>query len=69
MKWGTGEAAALERMKSLTQMELRTMGMRMDWSLDWAAFYRNELSHNPRNGSARGRIQLMDYAANLLGGA
>jgi hypothetical protein len=55
-------------MRTLTPEELQSMGMTLEQALGWVEFYRNEVRHNPSNGSAKGRIALMEHAAKLLGG-
>jgi hypothetical protein len=69
MRWGTGEAAALRRVETVTREELQSMGMTEELALQWAAFYRAVTLANPANDSARGRAVLMEYAAELLRGA
>jgi hypothetical protein len=68
MKWGTGEAAALERMSIITRVELQSIGMDFEMATQWAEFYADWVSQRPENGSARGRARLMAYAAELLRG-
>ena len=48
--------------------ELQSMHMTQEMAQRWADFYTNETLLNPKNGSARGRARLMQYAADLLGG-
>jgi hypothetical protein len=69
MRWGTGEEAAVERMKSLTLEELQSMGVTAEMAAAWVALYRYVARRNPANGSARGRAVLMEYATKLLRGA
>ena len=66
IKWGTGENAALSRMRSLTREELQSIGVTRDMSQQWADFYKNVVVLHPENVSARGRTVLMQFAADLL---
>jgi hypothetical protein len=68
MRWGTGEAAARERIPRLSLNELNSMGMTLEMAIAWARFYRIEAERNPSNGSAIGRAALMEHAAHLLRG-
>ena len=66
MRWGTKDAAARERMRTLTRAELVAAGVTAKTARDWAEFYENEIVRIPRNPSARGRAELMRYAQQLL---
>jgi hypothetical protein len=66
IKWGTGEDAALSRMRGLTREELQSMGVTRDMAQRWADFYKNVVVLHPENESARGRTVLMQFAADLL---
>jgi hypothetical protein len=68
MRWGTGDAAARERVESLTREELEQAGVTRQIAKAWWDFYRAEVLRNPRNPSARGRADLMQQAADLLSG-
>ena len=67
MKWGTGEAAALARMQSLSRDELESMEVTPEMAREWSDFYIWVTGWAPQNGSARGRALLMEFAAKLLG--
>jgi RHS repeat-associated protein len=66
MRWGTGAEAARARIATLTREELEEAGVTREMVEAWRNFYRNELLRNPNNGSAAGRIDLMQRAAELL---
>ena len=66
MKWGTGDAAAISRIDTLTAAELRAANITADIAEGWRAFYLEVLEENPDNPSARGRAKLMEYARSLL---
>ena len=53
-------------MSSLTVEELQSMGVTVEMANAWAVLYREETVINPANPSARGRANLMEYAARLL---
>lgn len=67
MKCGKHEADALRRASEITREELQSIGMKSEWSADWADWYEEELAINADNDSARGRIVLMRRSAELLG--
>lgn len=66
MRWGTGDAAARERMDALTRSELVTLGVTGTIARTWRDFYLSEIIRNPKNPSARGRADLMQRALELL---
>ncbi len=68
MRWGTGDAAARERIATLTRDELERAGVTLEMAREWRNFYRRELSRNPANPSAAGRAELMRRAVDLLSG-
>ena len=66
MRWGTGDEAARERRGTLTRNELVDLDVTVQMAREWRDFYRNEIIRNPKNPSARGRIDLMQRAIELL---
>ena len=66
MRWGTGNAAARARIRTLTREELERAGLTREMAEAWRDFYRNEFARNPRNPSAAGRAELMQWAVELL---
>ena len=66
MRWGTGDEAARERRETLTRNELVHLNVTVQMAREWRDFYRNEIIRNPKNPSARGRIELMQRAIELL---
>ena len=66
MRWGTGDDAARERIRTLTREELAQVGLTQEMAAAWRDFYRQELDRNPRNPSAAGRAELMQRAVDLL---
>ena len=68
MRWGTGDAAARERIATLTRDELERAGVTLAMAQEWRDFYRRELRRNPNNPSAAGRADLMERAVELLSG-
>ncbi len=43
MRWGTGDAAARERIATLTREELERGGVTLEMVREWRDFYRREL--------------------------
>ncbi len=68
MKWGTGDAAARQRIGSLTREELERAGVTRELAEQWRDFYRAEMRRNQANPSAAGRADLMQRAVELLSG-
>ena len=68
VRWGNGDAAARERIATLTRDELVRVGVTLEMALEWRDFYRRELYRNPSNPSAAGRAELMQRAVDLLSG-
>jgi hypothetical protein len=68
IRWGSGDAEALDRMNAITLEELKSLWITLQMAIEWTAFYANEALRTPRNPSARGRAMLMHRAAILLGG-
>ncbi len=68
MRWGTGDAAARERLATLTREELERAGVTLTSAREWRDFYVNEMRRNPNNPSAAGRADLMQRAVELLSG-
>jgi hypothetical protein len=68
MRWGTGNDAARARIASLTRQELEASGVTREMAEAWRDFYRTEALRVPTNPSAQGRAELMQRAAELLGG-
>jgi len=66
MRWGSGNAAARARISTLTREELERAGLPREMAEAWRDFYRNEFARNPRNPSAAGRAELMQWAVELL---
>jgi hypothetical protein len=66
MQWGSGNAAARARIRTLTREELERAGLTREMAEAWRDFYRNELARNPGNPSAAGRAELMQWAVELL---
>ncbi len=66
MRWGTGDEAARERMVILTREYLVSKGVTAEMARAWRDFYINEVERSPRNPSARGRVELMQRALDLL---
>jgi len=54
MKWGTGDAAARQRIGSLTREELERAGVTRELAEQWRDFYRAEMRRNQANPSAAG---------------
>ena len=68
MRWGTGDAAARQRIATLTREELEAAGVTLAMAEAWRDFYHGELRRNPGNPSAAGRADLMQRAVELLSG-
>ena len=68
MQWGTGDAAARQRIGSLTREELERGGVTREMAEQWRDFYRAEMRRNQANPSAAGRAELMQRAVELLSG-
>jgi hypothetical protein len=66
MRWGTGEEAALSRIPELTREYLLSIDLTWDMAREWILFYELALVKDANNPSARGRIPLMQHAADLL---
>jgi hypothetical protein len=66
MRWGSGEAAARARIRTLTREELERAGLTREMAEAWRDFYRNEFARNSSNPSAAGRAELMQWAVELL---
>ncbi len=66
MKWGTGDAVARARIGTLTLAELQNAGVTAEMARQWRDFYTEEARRTPTNPSARGRIELMQRALELL---
>ena len=66
MRWGTGNAAARARIQTLTRGELVTKAVTTTMARAWRDFYISEVARNPKNPSARGRVELMQRAVELL---
>jgi hypothetical protein len=66
MRWGSGNAAARARIRTLTREELERAGLTREMAEAWRDFYRNEFARSPRNPSAAGRAELMQWAVELL---
>lgn len=66
MRWGSGDAAARARIRTLTREELEQAGLSQEMAEAWRDFYLHELARNPRNPSAAGRADLMQRAIELL---
>jgi hypothetical protein len=66
MRWGSGDAAARARLRTLTREELERAGLSREMADAWRDFYRHELARNPSNPSAAGRAELMQRAVELL---
>lgn len=66
MRWGTGDVAARSRIASLTRAELRALGVTLEMAIAWRDFYRSEVARNPKNPSAKGRVELMQHVVALL---
>ena len=66
MRWGTGDAAARARIQTLTRGELVAKGVTATMARAWRDFYLNEIARNPKNPSARGRVELMQRTLELL---
>lgn len=66
MKWGRGDAAARNAIRSLDPSKLRDAGLTSSLAQRWANFYRGIKANNPKNPSAQGRSELMDAAADAL---
>jgi Arc/MetJ-type ribon-helix-helix transcriptional regulator len=68
IRWGTGEADALSRMEEISREELEAIEMTAEMANAMADFYRAMVIRNRGNGSAVGRIALMNHCAELLRG-
>jgi len=66
MRWGTGHVSARARIATLSLAELRALGVTLEMAREWHDFYLSEVARNPRNPSARGRVELMQHAVKLL---
>lgn len=66
MAWGTGDAAADARIKTLTEEDLRNAGITAEIADKWRLFYLDVIRETPNNPSARGRARLMAVAKSLL---
>ena len=66
MKWGTGDAIARARIGTITLAELQNARVTSEMARQWRDFYAEEAQRTPTNPSARGRIELMQYALELL---
>jgi RHS repeat-associated protein len=66
MRWGTGNAAARERIATLTREGLTKAGVTKDMARAWRDFYRTVARETPANPSAAGRADLMQRALELL---
>lgn len=69
LRFGSGDAEARARAKTLTAGELRESGFTLKMARTWLKFLKNEKKRNPDNPSVRGRIDFMRRAIVLLGGA
>jgi hypothetical protein len=66
MRWGSGDAAARERMSTLTREELIEAGVTLEMAREWRELYLREKARNPNNPSAAGRADLMQRTVELL---
>jgi hypothetical protein len=66
MKWGRGEAAAMNRIGNITRQELEQAGVTCEILSRWREFYLLEAERNSRNRSAVGRAELMAHCLELL---
>ncbi|MCL6511303.1 MAG: hypothetical protein K6U78_11490 [Anaerolineae bacterium] len=66
LNWRTGDAAALQAMRSLTAQWLVEQHISADLAARWALFYLNEKQRNRRNPSAAGRARFLITAVALL---
>jgi hypothetical protein len=53
-------------MGSLTRSELESEGLTAELAEQWRDYYQEVARLTPQNESARGRAELMQYAADLL---
>jgi len=66
MRWGTFDASARSRIATLTRAELITNGVTLEMAREWRDFYAEVARQKPDNPSARGRVELMQRAVELL---
>jgi hypothetical protein len=66
MKWGSGDKAAIRRMKTLTRGELEVAKITPEMARAWRDFYLDHVARHPDNPSAFGRARLMWHAELLL---
>lgn len=66
MQWGTGDAAAIARTRTVTFDWLVTHGVTLAMVEQWLRFYEQVYDENPRNPSAQGRQVLMRYCVGLF---
>lgn len=67
LRFGSGDDAARERIKSVDAKELRESGFTTEMARTWLRFLQNEKRRNPNNPSVRGRIELMEHVLDLYG--
>lgn len=68
MRWGKGNAAARDRVDTITFEELNKAGVTVEMAENWALAYQSVMHLMPSNPSAAGRAELMFQAAKLLRG-
>ena len=66
MQWGTGDAAAIERTKTITLEWLVTHGVTLEMMERWFRFYEQVYDENPGNPSVQGRQDLMRHCVDLF---
>lgn len=66
MQWGTGDAAAIARTRTITLKWLVTYGVTLEMVMQWLRFYERVYDENPENPSAKGRQELMRHCSGLF---